>query len=296
MANEWDVAVPPNTELVSDLPAEHRQMKTNTKAVMEKEHAALGTGNTGGEHKQGSAVMWHLPTASIPALQPDGTALASTDNGRLWHDTTTDIVYVLEDYSDPAIGTGWIAIGHYLGDIAINTDKFTVARATGNTVIAGTLGVTGVATVAKGSLSASTDAPTTDAMLANKKYIDDQITAMLAASVSVGATTTVDDDEATMLAAHAYLCNQDGAVEVVITEGNSASLEVICYDDTDSNPASGGNIRARYKTIAYGQTGAIKTLSFKMASGRYFEVTASNATVAIRWVPSGTLVKCTDQD
>jgi len=68
-------------------------------------------------------------------------------------------------------------IGSATSDIAINTDKFTVAGATGNTVIAGTLGVTGVATVAKGSLLASSDAPTTDAMISNKKYVDDQDTA-----------------------------------------------------------------------------------------------------------------------
>ena len=63
------------------------------------------------------------------------------------------------------------------GNFAVNTNKFTVTAATGNTAIAGTLGVTGVATVAKGSLLASSDAPTTDAMIANKKYVDDQITA-----------------------------------------------------------------------------------------------------------------------
>lgn len=49
--------------------------------------------------------------------------------------------------------------------------------ASGNGTVGGTLGVTGVATVAKGSLLASSDAPTADAMIANKKYVDDQITA-----------------------------------------------------------------------------------------------------------------------
>jgi len=47
------------------------------------------------------------------------------------------------------------------------------AAITGNATVGGTLGVTGVATVAKGSLLASSDAPTTDAMIANKKYVDD---------------------------------------------------------------------------------------------------------------------------
>ncbi len=143
MADEWNLNKPVDSTLISDLPSEHRARKTDVAAVLQKEHATLGDGNSGGEHKQGSAVMWHLATASIPALQPDGTALTSSDNGRLWHDTTTDIIYVLDDYSDPTVDGGWVAIGHYLGDIAINTDKFTVARATGNTVVAGTLDVTG---------------------------------------------------------------------------------------------------------------------------------------------------------
>lgn len=143
MADEWNLNKPVNSTLISDLPLEHRRRKTNVAAVLEKEHATLGDSNIGGEHKQGSAVMWHLSTANIPALQLDGTALASSDNGRLWHDTTTDIIYVLNDYSDPTVDGGWVAIGHYLGDIAINTDKFTVARATGNTDIDGTLDVVG---------------------------------------------------------------------------------------------------------------------------------------------------------
>ena len=44
------------------------------------------------------------------------------------------------------LGVGDDLIGSSTSDITINTDKFTVAGATGNTVIAGTLGVTGVAT------------------------------------------------------------------------------------------------------------------------------------------------------
>lgn len=42
------------------------------------------------------------------------------------------------------------------GDVAVNTNKFTVAAASGNTVVAGTLGVTGASTVA--ALSATTGA------------------------------------------------------------------------------------------------------------------------------------------
>lgn len=60
------------------------------------------------------------------------------------------------------------------GNLAVNTDKFTVAAATGNTAVAGTLGVTGVATIGDASLLATSAAPTTDAMIANKLYVDNR--------------------------------------------------------------------------------------------------------------------------
>jgi len=63
------------------------------------------------------------------------------------------------------------------------------AAITGNATVGGTLGVTGVATVAKGSLLASSDAPTTDAMIANKKYVDDLAIASVATSPEAKAVT-----------------------------------------------------------------------------------------------------------
>ena len=112
MANEWNTTVPANSLAVADIPSNFRSNKTNIVAIVEKEHATLGDSNAGGEHLHGSAVIWHLATASIPAVDPEGNALASTDNGRMWHDITTDIVYVLDDYSDPTVAGGWVAMGH----------------------------------------------------------------------------------------------------------------------------------------------------------------------------------------
>jgi len=73
------------------------------------------------------------------------------------------------------LGAGDDLIGSSTSDITFNTNKFTVAGATGNTVIAGTLGVTGVATLGDTSALATSGAPTADAQIANKKYVDDQI-------------------------------------------------------------------------------------------------------------------------
>jgi hypothetical protein len=64
-------------------------------------------------------------------------------------------------------------IGSATSDITLNTNKFTVAGATGNTVIAGTLTQQGVATLADTSALATSGAPAADAQIANKKYVDD---------------------------------------------------------------------------------------------------------------------------
>lgn len=226
----WGVTAPDIDQAHGNAYKEIYDLRKGVALRMNKEHVTLATSSAGGEHKQGSAVAWHLATASIPALQPDATALAATDNGRLWHDITTDIFYVLDDYSDPTVDGGWVPMGHYLGDIAINTDKFTVARATGNTLVAGTFEATGastltgavgaaasitlgagadligsstsditintnkftvagdtgntviagtltqqgVATLADTSALATSGAPAADAQIANKKYVDDQ--------------------------------------------------------------------------------------------------------------------------
>jgi len=91
MANEWNLSYPTNDELIADLPEEHRERKTNVKAVLEKEHATLGDSNAGGQHKNGSAVCYEGTTA--PTNAPDGsTALGdtATDRGRLYIDDNFD--------------------------------------------------------------------------------------------------------------------------------------------------------------------------------------------------------------
>jgi len=74
-----------------------------------------------------------------------------------------------------ALTIGGVLTGGASSNIAINTDKFTVAADTGNTAVAGTLGVTGVATLGDTSALATSGAPTADAQIANKKYVDGQV-------------------------------------------------------------------------------------------------------------------------
>ena len=77
--------------------------------------------------------------AACEIYEEDGTTPAATVIGAL---TCTTI----GASGSITLGAGADLIGSATSDITINTDKFTVAGATGNTVIAGTLGVTGAAT------------------------------------------------------------------------------------------------------------------------------------------------------
>lgn len=63
------------------------------------------------------------------------------------------------------------------GNVTVNSNKVTIAAATGNTVVAGTLTSTGVATLADASKLATAAAPTDPCDIANMQYVDDAITA-----------------------------------------------------------------------------------------------------------------------
>lgn len=143
----WDITAPTEDIAYGYADKELRDLRKGVAIRMNKEHETLATSSAGGVHKQGSARMWYLATASIPNLQPDGsTALDAGDNGMLWHDTTTDIIYALDDYSDPTVDGGWLSFGNFLGDVDVGASKVTMAAATGNTAVAGTLTVTGEST------------------------------------------------------------------------------------------------------------------------------------------------------
>jgi len=180
----WDVTAPDIDQPHGNDYKEIYDLRKGVAIRLNKEHITLATSSAGGEHKQGSARCFFQDAA--PTTQVDGTAFAATDNGSLWIDTNSDPVNqfnILTDYSGPTwtpISTEIIAVllaaarvfGSTLGvagdfavntdkfvvtaasgntaiagDVAVNTDKFTVAAATGNTVVAGTLGVTGAITL-----------------------------------------------------------------------------------------------------------------------------------------------------
>ena len=156
------------------------------------------------------------------------------------------------------LGAGDDLIGSATSDITINTNKFTVAGATGNTVIAGSLSVAG---------------------------------AIIPTGALIGAYTVQDDENDSMVKAHAYLANQDGFVCVYMDSG-AGTATISGYVGTGVDPEGGGDFFAGEYQVA-----ASKPMSFviPVAKGKYFEITGTNTPV-IRWVPIGTLIKPTDQD
>ena len=146
--------------------------------TMEEESSA-GASATNELHVQ--AVDGGSGQPEFAITSEDGDELQMTKDGDLF---SSDGLVVTENATfngGITLGAGDDLIGSATSDITFNTDKFTVAGDTGNTLVAGTLDVTGatevtgVATLGDGSLLKTSAAPSTDAMIANKKYVDDNV-------------------------------------------------------------------------------------------------------------------------
>lgn len=168
------------------------------------------------------------------------TANALSARGLLELDTDDPVEFAAGTFSGlitanggVTLGAGDDLIGSATSDITINTDKFSVDGATGDTVIAGTLGVTGateitgVATLGDGSLLKTSAAPTTDAMIANKKYVDDFTTMVPAVS---GAGTGYAGEESVTF--------QNGIIlkqgSVIVSTGETVTFGVAFPNDITS--------------------------------------------------------------
>lgn len=181
MADEWNLNVPTNEELISDLPEEHRERKTNVKAVIEVEHTTLGDGNSGGLHKPGSARAFFQDAA--PTTNIDGSDFGAGDLGLLWIDSNADPDNQFNILT--ATTPTWTPI---------STEIIAVLLAS-NRTFAGTLTVTGIATIADKSKNATSAAPDADVQLTNKKYVDDN---EAATKYSINPMTGADDSTGTI--------------------------------------------------------------------------------------------------
>lgn len=99
---DWDEGHPLITDPRRDGAGEILNLRKAVRLRMEKEHSDVDNSSAGGEHKQGSAVVYVSDTA--PTMRPDGaTALDSDDEGRLWFEGDTGYLYYWS-------GTEWVKI------------------------------------------------------------------------------------------------------------------------------------------------------------------------------------------
>ena len=80
---DWDTSAPADVDLRSNGALEIRDLRLGVAIRADKEHTAAAASSAGGEHKEGSAVIYTEPKVEFPTNRPDGsTALTSADEGR----------------------------------------------------------------------------------------------------------------------------------------------------------------------------------------------------------------------
>lgn len=192
----WDKGQPIEGGLAPDLNdvirANNRALETALDAWIRFETGGTQTG----QPRQGSARVYFQDSA--PTARLDGEYFASTDLGCIWVDSNATIDNQLNILTS-ADGAGtetWTPISTEIiavllasarvftstlgvtGNFAVNTDKFTVAAATGNTAVAGTLDIGGSIAVDE-TLDeddmASDSATALSTQQAIKKYADDHV-------------------------------------------------------------------------------------------------------------------------
>jgi hypothetical protein len=134
-----------------------------------------------------------------------------------------------------------------------------------------------------GAVTTTDAAPTVDAGVANKKYVDD--------NTNLSAVVSTDSNNDAMLKDHAYLAQTDGVVRLEVTPTVVGQVSR-GWIGTTTNPLSGDNI-AFLSAVG---TGTTQGFTFTVANGEYFEITTSAGTVIIKWLSNGTLLKPIDQD
>jgi len=180
----------------------------------------IKTWNTGGEFAAGSAAYsGNVTVGGTLGVTGTTTAAAITASG------------LITANGGVTLGAGDDLIGSATSDITINTDKFTVAGATGNTVVAGTLNVTGLAqsstynfadaTAVAGTADAITIDFTTDVTVSEGTMVT-----FIAESANTGAAT-LDVDGAGALAINKYN-GAKGAISA--NDIRSAQVVTVVYD------------------------------------------------------------------
>lgn len=246
-----------------------------------EEESSAGASSTNEGHLQ---VIDGGSQPEMAFTSEDGDQLQFTKDGDLFSSDGLVVTEASTFNGSITLGAGDDLIGSATSDIAFNTNKFTVAGATGNTVVAGTLGVAGVATLGDGSLLATSAAPSTDAMIANKLYVDtkeDTIVTQATASL-FGARTQNDTTPAAITKTVVYRAECDGIL--TITHDHSIDAVVQCLTDNANPPTT---VLGQYATASI--TDKKMTLTIPVRKLDYVKVTVSPGdTPDFYWTPFGT--------
>jgi hypothetical protein len=131
---------------------------------------------------------------------------------------------------------------------------------------------------------AQTTAPAADAQLANKKYVDDQIAAAIAAAIpdddAFGTRTETDSGSNQLVKTSVYKAGSDG---FVMAWGNGNGIVVL---SDSSNPPT--------TTVFESDTnGSKESVTVPIKKDDYVKITFSGTLTNYWWLPigSGTLVK-----
>lgn len=91
----WTITDPADGDDITLGAREIRDLRRGVAIRADKEHVAAAVGSAGGEHKNGSAKAYFANVA--PTTRPDGTsAFTADDSGRLWVNSSTLSLYVLQ--------------------------------------------------------------------------------------------------------------------------------------------------------------------------------------------------------
>jgi hypothetical protein len=160
-------------------------------------------------------------------------------------------------------------VGSATSNITFNTDKFTVAGATGNTVVAGTLGVTGVTTLTGGYVTTNAS-PVIWAAGGAVQTVTSGTD--VAAANGNRFWVQVDVESNVTLTGIAYLVGSVGGTDSVVVQlCNSTGVEVASSRATGAADIVG--TAAQFQSVAF-------DTPYAAVAGKYFAVIQFNGTTA----------------
>ena len=286
-SNTYDKATPVGTDAPSTLDDQHRNTKA---AIQERENVDHFWELTGtqvsdvdsGEHRK---LTLHEPLGADPSNVANKGFIYTKDVSGVvelfWEDESGNVIQLT------TLGVLNITSTDLLGKLANNTYFTAIDNAGTGTVNLIKAGTNDLATLPDSAEMATSAAPVEDEAIANKKYIDDQITAVtaaLTAALSFGTLIDVDSEANALVVDHAYLAQQDGIVMAYVL--GAGKTELNGYTHNTNDPAGAGLLM---QVDESGNFGTRRGITFSVPSGRYFEVTneGSQAT-KILWQPTQT--------